>query len=149
VYSDFVSETDFAKDDPWVMRVYSGHSSAEASNELYRTNIERGQTGLSVAFDLPTQMAYGSSHPLAEGEVGRAGVPVDNIEDMARLFQDIPLDKVNTAMTINAPAAWLLSLYCAVADERGIDREVLRGTTQNDMSKEFLSRHLWAFPPEA
>lgn len=136
-------------DQPWMMRVYSGHTSAEASNQLFHSLIERGQTGLSVAFDLPTQTAYGSDHPLSQGEVGRAGVPVDSLDDMRRLFDGIPLGEVNTSMTINAPAAWLLAMYVAVAEEQGVDRGELRGTTQNDMAKEFLSRHLWAFEADA
>ena len=109
------------RDQPWLMRTYSGHSSARASNELYRTNLAKGQTGLSVAFDLPTQTGYDSDHPLARGEVGKVGVPIGHIGDMETLFEQIPLGKMNTSMTINATAAWLLSLYVAVAERQGID----------------------------
>jgi (2R)-ethylmalonyl-CoA mutase len=136
------------RDRPWLMRTYSGHSSAAASNALYRTNLARGQTGLSVAFDLPTQTGYDSDHPLARGEVGKVGVPITSIDDMRTLFDDIPLDEMNTSMTINATAMWLLALYVAVAEERGVDTATLRGTTQNDIIKEYLSRGTYAFPPE-
>src|SRR3989338_9628300 len=112
------------KEQPWLMRTYSGHSSARASNELYRTNLSRGQTGLSVAFDLPTQTGYDSDHPLALAEVGKVGVPISHIEDMETLFDQIPLDKMNTSMTINATAAWLLSLYIAAAERQGVDQKV-------------------------
>jgi (2R)-ethylmalonyl-CoA mutase len=111
-----------ARDKPWLIRTYSGHSSAKASNELYRTNLARGQTGLSVAFDLPTQTGYDSDHPLARGEVGKVGVPVGHLGDMRALFDGIPLEKMNTSMTINATAPWLLSLYIAAAEEQGADR---------------------------
>ena len=133
---------------PWVMRTYSGHSSAQKSNELYRSNLSKGQTGLSVAFDLPTQTGYDADDPRAQGEVGKVGVPIGNIEDMATLFHDIPLEQMNTSMTINATAAWLLSLYVGLAEQRGVDTKVLQGTTQNDIFKEYLSRGTYIFPPE-
>ena len=135
------------KDRPWIMRTYAGHTTAKASNELYRKNLAKGQTGLSVAFDLPTQTGYDSDHPLAEGEVGKVGVPIRHIEDMDTLFNQIPIEKMNTSMTINATAAWLLSLYIAVAERRGVDISLLRGTTQNDILKEYLSRGTYIFPP--
>ncbi len=135
------------RDRPWIMRTYSGHSSAAASNELYRTNLAKGQTGLSVAFDLPTQTGYDSDHVLARGEVGKVGVPVTSIDDMRTLFDEIPLEQMNTSMTINATAAWLLALYVAVAEEQGGDTTLLMGTTQNDIIKEYLSRGTYAFPP--
>lgn len=136
------------KDKPWIMRTYAGHTTAEASNELFRKNLAKGQTGLSVAFDLPTQTGYDSDHPLAEGEVGKVGVPVCHIEDMETLFDQIPMEKMNTSMTINATAAWLLSLYIAAAERRGIDVAQLQGTSQNDILKEYLSRGTYAFPPK-
>ncbi|HSJ96094.1 MAG TPA: protein meaA [Myxococcota bacterium] len=136
------------RDRPWVFRTYSGHTSARASNELYRRNLAKGQTGLSVAFDLPTQTGYDSDHPLARGEVGKVGVPIGHIEDMQQLFAEIPLDRMNTSMTINATAAWLLSLYVAAAERQGVDPRKLEGTTQNDIIKEYLSRGTYAFPPE-
>ncbi|MEU7426954.1 protein meaA [Streptomyces sp. NPDC048362] len=135
------------KDRPWLMRTYAGHSTAEASNELYRRNLAKGQTGLSVAFDLPTQTGYDSDHILARGEVGRVGVPVAHLGDMRRLFQDIPLEQMNTSMTINATAMWLLALYQVVAEEQGVDITQLQGTTQNDIVKEYLSRGTHVFPP--
>jgi len=135
------------RDRPWLIRTYSGHSTAEKSNELYRTNLARGQTGLSVAFDLPTQTGYDSDHPLAKGEVGKVGVPIGHLGDMRTLFDGIPLDKMNTSMTINAPAAWLLSLYIAAAEAQGASRKELQGTTQNDIIKEYLSRGTYIFPP--
>ncbi|MFO0748944.1 MAG: methylmalonyl-CoA mutase family protein [Myxococcota bacterium] len=134
-------------DAPWVMRTYSGHSSAAASNALYRENLSRGQTGLSVAFDLPTQTGYDADHPLALGEVGKVGVPIGCIADMETLFADIPLERMNTSMTINATAPWLLALYVATAEARGIERRRLAGTTQNDLVKEFLSRGTYMLPP--
>ncbi len=137
-----------AKDRPWIFRTYAGHSTARASNALYRSNLEKGQTGLSVAFDLPTQTGYDSDHVLARGEVGKVGVPVSHIGDMRELFDGIPLEKMNTSMTINATAAWLLSLYIALADEQGADRTALTGTTQNDIIKEYLSRGTYVFPPK-
>ncbi|MFJ2112196.1 protein meaA [Streptomyces sp. NPDC087850] len=139
--------TDRQKDRPWLMRTYAGHSTAEASNELYRRNLAKGQTGLSVAFDLPTQTGYDPDHVLARGEVGRVGVPVSHLGDMRRLFQDIPLERTNTSMTINATAMWLLALYQVVAEEQGADLALLRGTTQNDIVKEYLSRGTHVFPP--
>ncbi|MFP6656315.1 MAG: methylmalonyl-CoA mutase family protein, partial [Myxococcota bacterium] len=137
------------RDRPWLIRTYSGHSSARASNALYRSNLAKGQTGLSVAFDLPTQTGYDSDHPLARGEVGKVGVPISHIDDMQLLFEEIPLDKMNTSMTINATAAWLLSLYIATAERQGSAAAVLTGTTQNDIIKEYLSRGTFVFPPEA
>ncbi len=135
-------------DRPWLMRTYSGHSSAQASNELYRSNLAKGQTGLSVAFDLPTQTGYDADHILARGEVGKVGVPISHLGDMRQLFDQIPLERMNTSMTINATAMWLLSLYIAVAEEQGADTSQLAGTTQNDILKEYLSRGTYAFPPE-
>lgn len=135
------------KDRPWLMRTYAGHSTAEASNALYRGNLAKGQTGLSVAFDLPTQTGYDPDHILARGEVGRVGVPVAHLGDMRRLFQDIPLEEMNTSMTINASAMWLLALYQVVAEEQGADVTRLQGTTQNDIVKEYLSRGTYVFPP--
>ncbi|OGE22148.1 MAG: protein meaA [Candidatus Dadabacteria bacterium RBG_19FT_COMBO_40_33] len=136
------------KDNPWIMRTYAGHTTAKASNELFRKNLAKGQTGLSVAFDLPTQTGYDSVHPLAEGEVGKVGVPIGHIEDMDALFDKIPIEKMNTSMTINATAAWLLSLYIALAERRGVDISQLEGTTQNDILKEYLSRGTYIFPPK-
>ncbi|MDG4717531.1 MULTISPECIES: protein meaA [Thalassospira] len=135
------------RDRPWLIRTYAGHSSAAASNALYRQNLAKGQTGLSVAFDLPTQTGYDSDHILARGEVGKVGVPVSHLGDMMTLFDGIPLDQMNTSMTINAPAAWLLSLYIAVAEKQGTPRDSLQGTTQNDIIKEYLSRGTYIFPP--
>jgi (2R)-ethylmalonyl-CoA mutase len=131
-----------------LIRTYAGHSTAAKSNELYRTNLGRGQTGLSVAFDLPTQTGYDSDHPLAKGEVGKVGVPISHLGDMRTLFDGIPLDRMNTSMTINAPAAWLLSLYIAAGEAQGVERAKLQGTTQNDIIKEYLSRGTYIFPPE-
>ncbi|MFD5509734.1 protein meaA [Streptomyces sp. NPDC059761] len=139
--------TERQKDRPWLMRTYAGHSTAEASNELYRRNLAKGQTGLSVAFDLPTQTGYDPDHILARGEVGRVGVPVSHLGDMRRLFQDIPLEQMNTSMTINATAMWLLALYQVAAEEQGADITQLQGTTQNDIVKEYLSRGTHVFPP--
>jgi ethylmalonyl-CoA mutase len=136
------------RDKPWLIRTYSGHSTAARSNALYRKNLSRGQTGLSVAFDLPTQTGYDSDHALAKGEVGKVGVPVCHLGDMRTLFDGIPLDRMNTSMTINAPAAWLLSLYIATAEAQGVARDKLQGTTQNDIIKEYLSRGTYIFPPE-
>ncbi|MGI8814935.1 MAG: protein meaA [Pseudonocardia sp.] len=140
--------TDREPDRPWVMRTYGGHSSALASNELYRRNLGKGQTGLSVAFDLPTQTGYDPDDELARGEVGKVGVPISHIGDMRQLFDGIPLAEANTSMTINAPAMWLLALYVAVAEEQGTDIAQLAGTTQNDIVKEYLSRGTYAFPPD-
>jgi (2R)-ethylmalonyl-CoA mutase len=136
------------RDRPWVMRTYAGHSDARRSNELYRLNLAKGQTGLSVAFDLPTQTGYDPDHPLARGEVGKVGVSIAHKGDMHTLLDGIPLDEMNTSMTINATAAWLLGLYATVAEENGIERSQLKGTTQNDIIKEYLSRGTYAFPPE-
>ncbi len=135
------------RDRPWMMRTYAGHSSAAESNALYRRNLAKGQTGLSVAFDLPTQTGYDPDHELARGEVGRVGVPVSHLADMRTLFDGIPLDEMNTSMTINATAMWLLALYQVVAEERGIEPGMLQGTTQNDIIKEYLSRGTYVFPP--
>ena len=135
-------------DKPWLFRTYAGHSTAAESNKLFRANLEKGQTGLSVAFDLPTQTGYDPDHPLARGEVGKVGVPVSHIGDMRALFEAIPLATMNTSMTINATAAWLLALYVAVADEQGVPRAELSGTTQNDIIKEYLSRGTHVFPPK-
>ncbi len=135
------------RDKPWIFRTYAGHSTATASNELYRRNLSKGQTGLSVAFDLPTQTGYDSDHPQARGEVGKVGVPICHLGDMRALFDAIPLAEMNTSMTINATAAWLLALYIAVADEQNVPRTKLQGTTQNDIIKEYLSRGTYVFPP--
>ncbi|WP_339111914.1 protein meaA [Thioclava sp. GXIMD2076] len=137
-----------ARDKPWLFRTYAGHSTARKSNELYRTNLAKGQTGLSVAFDLPTQTGYDSDHILARGEVGKVGVPVCHLGDMRALFADIPLEQMNTSMTINATAPWLLSLYIAVAEEQGADISRLQGTVQNDLVKEYLSRGTYICPPK-
>ncbi len=137
-----------AREKPWLFRTYSGHSSAAESNKLFRTNLGKGQTGLSIAFDLPTQTGYDSDHVLARGEVGKVGVPVCHIGDMQTLFEGIPLEKMNTSMTINAPAAWLLSLYIATAEKQGAARASLNGTTQNDIIKEYLSRGTYIFGPQ-
>jgi len=136
------------RDRPWLIRTYAGHSTAAKSNELYKKNLAKGQTGLSIAFDLPTQTGYDSDFELARGEVGKVGVPVSHIGDMRALLDGIPLDQMNTSMTINATAAWLLSLYVAVADEQGVSRDKLTGTIQNDIIKEYLSRGTYVFPPE-
>ncbi|HEX2128191.1 MAG TPA: methylmalonyl-CoA mutase family protein, partial [Solirubrobacterales bacterium] len=135
------------RDRPWVMRTYAGHSDARRSNELYRRNLAKGQTGLSVAFDLPTQTGYDSDHVLARGEVGKVGVSIAHKGDMHALLDQIPLGEMNTSMTINATAAWLLGLYCTVAEETGVELGALKGTTQNDIIKEYLSRGTYAFPP--
>ncbi len=136
-------------DKPWVMRTYAGHSSAAESNALYRKNLAKGQTGLSVAFDLPTQTGYDPDHELSRGEVGKVGVPIPHLGAMRRLFQDIPLGEMNTSMTINATAMWLLAMYQVAAEEQGAGPELLAGTTQNDIIKEYLSRGTYVFPPEA
>jgi (2R)-ethylmalonyl-CoA mutase len=135
------------KDRPWLMRTYSGHSTAKASNELYRTNLSKGQTGLSIAFDLPTQTGYDPDHVLARGEVGKVGVPVAHLGHMGELLDGIPQGEMNTSMTINAPAAWMLGLYVANAEKQGTESKALRGTTQNDIVKEYLSRGTYIFPP--
>jgi (2R)-ethylmalonyl-CoA mutase len=134
-------------DRPWMMRTYAGHSDAKRSNELYRRNLEKGQTGLSIAFDLPTQTGYDPDHELARGEVGKVGVSIAHEGDMATLLEGIPLDQMNTSMTINATAAWLLALYVVAADAQGVPEDKLQGTTQNDILKEYLSRGTYAFPP--
>ena len=140
--------TKTAKDKPWLIRTYSGHSTAAASNALYRANLAKGQTGLSVAFDLPTQTGYDSDHELARGEVGKVGVPICHLGDMRALFEAIPLERMNTSMTINATAPWLLALYIAVAEEQGADVAKLTGTVQNDIIKEYLSRGTYICPPK-
>ncbi|MFL5082760.1 MAG: methylmalonyl-CoA mutase family protein, partial [Microvirga sp.] len=142
-----MEDTGPKRDKPWIFRTYAGHSTAADSNALYRSNLSRGQTGLSVAFDLPTQTGYDPDDELAVGEVGKVGVPVTHIGDMRALFDGIPLDEMNTSMTINATAMWLLALYMTVADENGLDVSALEGTTQNDIIKEFLARGTYAFPP--
>ena len=145
--SDKPARDKTSRDKPWIFRTYAGHSTAKASNALYRGNLAKGQTGLSVAFDLPTQTGYDSDHVLAKGEVGKVGVPVAHLGDMRTLFDQIPLVEMNTSMTINACAAWLLSLYIAAAEEQGTARAALAGTTQNDIIKEYLSRGTYVFPP--
>ena len=143
-----ISENKPKKDSPWIFRTYAGHSTAKASNELYRANLKNGQTGLSVAFDLPTQTGYDSDHQLARGEVGKVGVPISHLGDMRQLFDGIPLEQMNTSLTINATAPWLLALYVATAQEQGADITKLTGTTQNDIIKEYLSRGTYVFPPD-
>jgi ethylmalonyl-CoA mutase len=143
-----MSDATEPKDKPWLFRTYAGHSTAAASNALYRTNLSKGQTGLSVAFDLPTQTGYDSDHQLARGEVGKVGVPICHLGDMRMLFDQIPLEQMNTSMTINATAPWLLALYIAVAEEQGADISALNGTVQNDLIKEYLSRGTYICPPE-
>ncbi|WP_120500296.1 protein meaA [Roseovarius sp. EL26] len=142
------AQQDIQKDRPWLIRTYAGHSTAKASNALYRSNLAKGQTGLSVAFDLPTQTGYDSDHVLARGEVGKVGVPVSHLGDMRTLFSDIPLEQMNTSMTINATAPWLLALYIATAEEQGADVTKLQGTVQNDLIKEYLSRGTYICPPK-
>jgi (2R)-ethylmalonyl-CoA mutase len=137
------------RDEPWLMRTYSGYASARASNQLFRANLAKGQTGLSIAFDLPTQTGYDSDHGLARGEVGKLGVPMRSLADMETLFDQIPIERMNTSMTINAPAAWILALYLSAARRQGADLSQLRGTTQNDILKEYLSRGTYIFPPKA
>ncbi len=137
------------KDQPWLMRTYSGYASAAESNRLYRANLAKGQTGLSIAFDLPTQTGYDSDHPLARGEVGKLGVPMRHLEDMETLFDQIPIERMNTSMTVNAPTAWILALYLCAARKQGAEFSRLRGTTQNDILKEYLSRGTYMFPPKA
>src|ERR1700739_2758171 len=136
-----------SRDKPWVMRTYAGHSTAKESNALFRRNLAKGQTGLSVAFDLPTQTGYDADHVLARGEVGRVGVPVGHVGDMRDLFDGIPLEQTNTSMTINATAMWLLALYQVAAEHQGADVKALTGTTQNDIVKEYLSRGTYVSPP--
>src|SRR5271166_6186366 len=137
------------RDKPWIFRTYAGHSTARESNRLYRQNLAKGQTGLSIAFDLPTQTGFDSDHPLARGEVGKVGVAISHIGDLRTLFEDIPLASMNTSMTINATAPWLMALYIAAADEQGAARAQLQGTTQNDIIKEYLARGSYVFPPDA
>jgi len=137
------------REEPWIFRTYGGHSNARATNELYRTGLARGQTGLSIAFDLATQCGYDSDHPMARPEVGKVGVPINSLLDFRMMFDQIPLEKMNTSMTINGTAMWLLSLYIALAEERGIDPSLLQGTTQNDIIKEYLARGTYIFPPES
>ena len=136
------------RDRPWIIRTYSGHSSPKASNELYRSNLAKGQTGLSIAFDLPTQCGYDSDDPIARPEIGKVGVPVNSLDDMHILFDEIPIEKMNTSMTINGTSMWLLALYVALARERGVELSELTGTTQNDLIKEYLARGTYIFPPE-
>ena len=135
------------KSRPWMFRTYAGHSTAAASNALYQSNMAKGQTGLSVAFDLPTQTGYDSDHILAQGEVGKVGVPIGHLGDMNALFKDIPIEQMNTSMTINATAPWLLALYIAAAEQQGADVSLLQGTVQNDIIKEYLSRGTYLCPP--
>ncbi|TMA42411.1 MAG: protein meaA, partial [Deltaproteobacteria bacterium] len=135
------------RDQPWIFRTYAGHTNVRESNALYRANLSRGQTGLSIAFDLPTQCGYSSDHPIAQPEIGKVGVPINSIDDFHVLFDGIPIDQINTSMTINATAMWLLALYVALAEERGVDPKVLQGTTQNDIIKEYLARGTYIFPP--
>lgn len=137
------------RDRPWIFRTYAGHSSARASNELYRANLGTGQTGLSIAFDLATQCGYTSDHPIARPEVGKVGVPINSLDDFHVLFDQIPIEQMNTSMTINGTSMWLLALYVALARERGLDESTLRGTTQNDLVKEYLARGTYIFPPDA
>src|SRR3989440_2486864 len=139
--------TEPRRDKPWIFRTYAGHSTAAESNALYRKNLSKGQTGLSVAFDLPTQTGFDCDHALAKGEVGKVGVAISHLGDMRTLFDGMPLAEMNTSMTINATAVWLLALYIAVADEQNVDRRALQGTTQNDIIKEYLSRGTYVFPP--
>ena len=136
-------------DRPWIFRTYAGHTSARASNELFRQNLTHGQTGLSIAFDLPTQCGYSSDHPIARPEIGKVGVPVNTLDDFHVLFDGIDLAATNTSMTINGTAMWLFALYLGLARERGTDERRLRGTTQNDIVKEYLARGTYIFPPEA
>ena len=141
--------TNVTKDRPWIFRTYAGHSNARASNELYRENLGKGQTGLSIAFDLPTQCGYSSNHEIALPEIGKVGVPINSLDDFRILFDQIPIEQMNTSMTINGTAMWLLSLYIALAEERGVDPASLQGTTQNDIIKEYLARGTYIFPPDA
>src|SRR5918997_6061005 len=137
------------RDRPWIFRTYAGYASPTATNARFKGNLAKGQTGLSVAFDLPTQTGYDSDHPMARGEVGKVGVPISHLGDMKTVFDGIPLAEMNTSMTINAPAVWLLALYVATADDQGAERAALAGTTQNDILKEYLSRGTHIFPPDA
>ena len=144
-----VDEGSVTRDRPWIFRTYAGHTSAKASNALYRSNLEKGQTGLSIAFDLPTQCGYSSDDPIARPEVGKVGVPINSLDDFHALFDEIPIEKMNTSMTINGTSMWLLALYVALARERGVAENQLRGTTQNDIVKEYLARGTYIFPPDA
>ncbi|MCB1321613.1 MAG: protein meaA, partial [Leptospiraceae bacterium] len=146
LYND---EGEEQRDRPWIFRTYAGHSNARASNELYRRNLAAGQTGLSIAFDLPTQCGYSSNHPIARPEIGKVGVPINSLDDFHILFEEIPLEQMNTSMTINGTSMWLLALYVALARERGNDISKLQGTTQNDIVKEYLARGTYIFPPQA
>ncbi len=134
-------------DKPWIFRTYAGHTNAKASNELYRKNLSKGQTGLSIAFDLPTQCGYSSDHPVSRPEIGKVGVPINSLEDFRILFDQIPIEEMNTSMTINGTSMWLLSLYVALAEERGVPLDKLNGTTQNDLIKEYLARGTYIYPP--
>src|SRR5436309_111983 len=135
------------RDQPWIFRTYAGHTNVRESNALYRGNLSRGQTGLSIAFDLPTQCGYSSDHPIAAPEIGKVGVPINSIDDFHVLFDGIPIEQINTSMTINATAMWLLALYVALAEGRGVDPKVLQGTTQNDIIKQYLARGTYILPP--
>lgn len=135
-------------DKPWIFRTYAGHTNAKASNELYRKNLSKGQTGLSIAFDLPTQCGYSSDHEVSRPEIGKVGVPINSLEDFRILFDQIPIEEMNTSMTINGTSMWLLSLYVALAEERGVPLEKLNGTTQNDLIKEYLARGTYIYPPK-
>src|SRR5688572_11151014 len=137
------------KDRAWIFRTYAGYATPTATNERFKANLAKGQTGLSVAFDLPTQTGYDSDHIMARGEVGKVGVPIAHVGDMRTVFDGIPIAEMNTSMTINATAMWLLALYVSVADDQGAERKALAGTTQNDILKEYLSRGTYVFPPEA
>src|ERR687891_2080664 len=148
VYFAATPEANMTPDQPWIFRTYAGYATPRQTNERFRANLAKGQTGLSIAFDLPTQCGYDADHPMSRGEVGRVGVPVGHLGDMRVLLEGIPVQDMNTSMTINATAVWLLALYAAVADEHGADRRALEGTTQNDILKEYLSRGTYAFPPE-
>ena len=139
---------DAKRDEPWIFRTYAGHTNAKASNELYRDNLSKGQTGLSIAFDLPTQCGYSSDHPIAKPEIGKVGVPINSLDDFHVLFDQIPIEQMNTSMTINGTSMWLLALYVALARERGVGEKELRGTTQNDIIKEYLARGTYIFPPQ-
>lgn len=142
-------EGNITADRPWIFRTYGGHTNPRATNELFRNNLERGQTGLSIAFDLPTQCGYSSDHDIARPEVGKVGVPINSLEDFRLLFDQIPIEKMNTSMTINGTSMWLLALYIALAEEQGVDQSQLKGTTQNDIIKEYLARGTYIYPPEA
>src|ERR671918_469399 len=148
VYFAATPEANMTPDQPWIFRTYAGYATPRATNERFKANLAKGQTGLSIAFDLPTQCGYDADHPMSAGEVGRVGVPVSHLGDMRTVLEGIPLAEMNTSMTINATAVWLLALYVAVAEEHGAEHNSLAGTTQNDILKEYLSRGTYAFPPE-